>query len=76
MKYMKDFGLTSTGAATSQSARFPRTTSSGEITSSPLKPTKNAIEFRANYGARRKPSVKEPKAPAIQVLSQSSPSKR
>ena len=73
---MKDFELTSTGAAASQSARFPKSTSSGEIASSPLKSTKNVIELRANYSARRKPSVKEPKASSIQVLSRSSPSKR
>lgn len=76
MECMKDCGLTSTGAAASQSARFSKTTSSGEVTSSPQKSTKNAIEFRASYGARRKPSIKESKAPAIQVHSQSSPKKR
>lgn len=73
---MKDFGLTSTGAAASQSTRFPKSASSGEIASSPLNSTKRGIEFRQNYGARRKPSVKEPKAPAIHVIPQSSPSKR
>lgn len=73
---MKYSGLTNIIAEASPSTRFPKGTSGGEIAPVSLHSTKRAAEFRANYGARRKLSVKESKAPTTQAFSQSSPSKR
>lgn len=73
---LKIFKLTINIPEASPSARFPKSPLGGESAPVPLNSTKRAVEFRANYGARRKLSVKESKAPTIPVFSQSSPSKR